>query len=167
MQSQQALQINQISTSWHIFHCLQRQKDANDEMPRNRPLDKNIYLHLKNGSKMPNCYSAEADTLYWLWPFLVSLKANFSHCYNPYSQQAVEEARIKYKGNTSLKKIYMLKKSIKHLMKRWCGVDSCSGYQSNFDIDTRCPRTSVENRFVVHRLPLLRNQGKVVKIPNT
>ena len=53
---------------------------------------------------MPNCYSAEADTLYWLWPFLVSLKANFSHCYNPYSQQAVEEARIKYKGNTSLKK---------------------------------------------------------------
>ena len=42
----------------------------------------------------------------------------------------------------------MLKKSIKHLMKRWCGVDSCSGYQSNFDIDTRCPRTSVENRFV-------------------
>ena len=36
-------------------------------------------------------------------------------------------------------------------MKRWCGVDSCSGYQSNFDIDTRCPRTSVENRFVYSR----------------
>ena len=28
IQSQQALQLNQTLTSWRIFHCLQRQKDA-------------------------------------------------------------------------------------------------------------------------------------------
>ena len=37
-----------------------------------------------------------------LRPFLTSLTANLSQRYNPYSQQAVEEVRIKYMGYTSL-----------------------------------------------------------------
>ena len=47
---------------------------------------------------MPACNSAQTDTLYQLRPFLARLTANLSHCYNPNSKQAVEEARIKYKG---------------------------------------------------------------------
>ena len=40
---QSALDYETFEDSTATWVCLQRQKDANDEMPRNRPLDKNIF----------------------------------------------------------------------------------------------------------------------------
>ena len=57
-------------------------------MPRNRIrfLDINRYLHLNDNSKMPASDSPDADRLFKLRPFLESLQANFTRCYNPHRE---------------------------------------------------------------------------------
>ena len=104
-------------------------------MPRNRFLDINRYLHLNDNSKMPARESPDVDKLFKLRPFLESLQANFTRCYNPHKEQAIDEAMIKYKGRTSLKQ-YMPMKPIKRGIKMWCRADSHSGYLCDFDIYT-------------------------------
>ena len=111
-------------------------------MPRNRFLDINRYLHLNDNSKMPARDSPDADRLFKLRPFLESLQVNFTRCYNPHREQAVDEAMIKYKGRTSLKQ-YMPMKPIKRGIKMWCRADSHSGYLCDFDIYTGRHRDGV------------------------
>ena len=118
--------LSPLSEYWKDYYMLGIPEFAK-VTPRGRLLDINIYLHLNDNSYTTACDSAKADTLYQLRPFLVSLTANLSHCYNPNSEQAVEEARIKYKWYTFLKQ-YMPMKSIKLLMKRWPRADCYSGY---------------------------------------
>ena len=75
---------------------------------------------------MPPWNSAEAHTRYQLRPLLESVTVNSSHCHTHNNKQEVEEARVMYKGYTSLKQ-YMRIKSIKQLMKT-CRADIFSGY---------------------------------------
>lgn len=112
-------------------------------MPRNRFLDINRYLHLNDNSKMPARESPDADKLFKLRPFLESLQANFTRCYNPHKEQAIDEAMIKYKGRTSLKQ-YMPMKPIKRDIKVWCRADSHSGYLCDFDIYTGRHRDGIQ-----------------------
>ena len=112
-------------------------------MPRNRFLDINRYLHLNDNSKIPACESPDMEKLFKLRPFLESLQAKFTHCYNPHKEQAIDEAMIKYKGRTSLKQ-YMPMKPIKRGIKVWCRADSHSGYLCDFDIYTGRHRDGVE-----------------------
>ena len=65
-------------------------------MPRNRFLDINRYFSLNDNSNMQARDYPDADRLFKLRPFLESLQANFSHCYNPHREQVVDEAMIKY-----------------------------------------------------------------------
>ena len=88
-----------LETSLSLGHPWICKGDAKKQTPGY----KYIYLHLRDNSKIPACDSADGDTLYQPRPFLASLTANLFHCYNPYSKQAVEEARIQYKRCTSLK----------------------------------------------------------------
>ena len=107
-----------LETSLSLGHPWICKGDAKKQTPGH----KYIYLHLRDNSKIPACDSADGDTLYQPRPFLASLTANLFHCYNPYSKQAVEEARIQYKRCTSLKQ-YMPMKSIKHEpQKTWSQV---------------------------------------------
>ena len=39
-------------------------------------------------------------------PFLESLQANFTRCYNPYKEQAIDEAMITYKGGNISQTVY-------------------------------------------------------------
>lgn len=112
-------------------------------MPRNRFLDINRYLHLNDNSKMPARESPDADKLFKLRPFLESLQVNFTRCYNPHKEQAIDEAMIKYKGRTSLKQ-YMPMKPIKRDIKVWCRADSHSGYLCDFDIYTGRHRDGIQ-----------------------
>lgn len=112
-------------------------------MPRNRFLDINRYLHLNDNSKMPARESPDVDKLFKLRPFLESLQANFTRCYNPHKEQAIDEAMIKYKGRTSLKQ-YMPMKPIKRGIKVWCRADSHSGYLCDFDIYTGRHRDGIQ-----------------------
>lgn len=108
-------------------------------MPRNRFLDINRYLHLNDNSKMPARESPDADKLFKLRPF----QANFTRCYNPHKEQAINEAMIKYKGRTSLKQ-YTPMKPIKRDIKVWCRADSHSGYLCDFDIYTGRHRDGIQ-----------------------
>ena len=84
-------------------------------MPRNK--------YLNSNSKMPACDSAEAVHS---TNKSHSLTANFSHFSNPIASSVRSKDQVQG-VKTSLKE-YMPMKSIKCLMKRWCGADSYSGY---------------------------------------
>ena len=71
--------------------------------------------------------------LFKVRPFIDFIHANFLHEYSPGENQLVNEAMIKFKGRTTLKK-YMPKKPIKRGIKMWYRADSKSGYLSDFEI---------------------------------
>jgi len=71
------------------------------------------------------------DRLWKVRPIIDRISDRFLHSYNPHMEDAVDEAMIPFKGQSSLKQ-YMPKKPVKRGFKVWVRVDSLNGYICEF-----------------------------------
>ncbi|PFX26968.1 PiggyBac transposable element-derived protein 5 [Stylophora pistillata] len=113
-------------------------------MARDRFLDIYYNIHLCDNSQMPQRGDENFDKLFKVRSFMENLNTKFRMNYNPHREQAIDEAMIKYKGQTSLKQ-YMPMKPIKRGIKMWCRADSSNGYLCEFSIYTGKSRQGVEH----------------------
>ena len=102
-------------------------------MTRDRFLVILRYLHFNDNDAMPPRGDPAFDKLYKVRPLIKALKQHFQQEYSPHFMQAVDEAKITYKGRTSLKQ-YMPMKPIKRGLKVWVRADSISSYFCDFNI---------------------------------
>ena len=93
------------------------------------------FLHFVDNSTLPDRGDPNFDRLGRVRPVLDIITSNLKSVYQPGRETSVNEAMIKFKGQSSIKQ-YMPKKPVKRGIKAWVLADSNNGYVYNLQIYT-------------------------------
>ena len=100
---------------------------------RNRFLEIQRFLHFVDNITIASRGEPEYDRLAKVRPVIKSLQRSFFESYKPHTENAIDEAMIKFKGRSSIKQ-YLPKKPVKRDFKVWVRADSINGYICDFDV---------------------------------
>ena len=92
-------------------------------------------LHFNDNSLAPAYGAPGYDKLHKIRPIIESICEKSKSLYNPGKNLSVDEAMVKFKGQSSIKQ-YQPLKLIKRHFKIWCRADSSNGYISKFVVYT-------------------------------
>lgn len=106
-----------------------------DRISRGRYREINRYLHYEDNTTLSPRGTPGYDRLGKVRTLLTYIEGKFAAVYNPGRELAVDEAMIKFQGQSSLKQ-YMPKKPTKRGIKVWVLADSNNGYFSRLDVYT-------------------------------
>ncbi len=107
-----------------------------DVISRQRFRDISQYLHFVDNDHLVPRGDPSYNRLGKIRPLIEHLGERFEALYNPTQNVAVDEAMIKFQGQSSLKQYNMPMKLIKRGIKVWVLADSANGYFHKFDIYT-------------------------------
>ena len=110
-----------------LFHCF----PIASRIARHRFIELKRYLHFTDNNNVIPRGKDGYDKLAKIRPVLTAVQQTCVHNYSPHKECSVDEAMIKFKGQSTLKP-YMPKKPIKHGIKVWVRADSHTGYVSQF-----------------------------------
>lgn len=102
---------------------------------RKRFLEIQRYLHFRNNDTIVGRGEPGYDRLAKVRPVIEILKQSFLSSYNPHRENSIDEAMIKFKGQSSLKQ-YLPKKPIKRGFKVWVRADGINGFICDLDVYT-------------------------------
>ena len=104
-------------------------------IPRKRYLELRRYLHFVDNASLPARGEEGYDRLGKVRPVIEAVRESFLSRYSPHCQSSIDEAMVKFKGQSSLKQ-YLPKKTTKRGFKIWVRADSINGYVSDFEVYT-------------------------------
>ncbi len=115
-----------------------------DCISRGRYREISRYLHYVDNTTLAPRNTPTYDRLGKVRPLLDYIQSRFSQVYNPSRELAVDEAMIKFQGQSSLKQ-FMPNKPVKRGIKVWVLADSTNGYFSRLEVYTGKKGNTVEH----------------------
>ena len=106
-----------------------------DKITRDRFFEISKYLHLVDNSTLAPQGDPNYDKLGKVRLIIDTIREQFPSVYDPHQQNAIGEAMIAFKGQSSMKS-NVPKKPIKRGFKAWVRADTVTGYVCEFDFYT-------------------------------
>ena len=126
------VKLNALGDYWKIDPVFHYHPIAS-RISRNRFLDIHRFLHFVNNRELPSYGEENYNKLQKVKTILTRLKQRYLDLFIPGQDQAIDEAMVKFKGQSSLKQ-YIPNKPIKRGFKMWMRADSKSGYVCEFEV---------------------------------
>ena len=106
-----------------------------DRISRDRFEQITRYLHFTDNDSLPSRGEEGYSRLPKVDPVINHLKDKFKSVYYPHCEVSIDEARIPFKGRSSMKQ-YLPLKPVKRSFKVWAMSDATNGYMCDFDVYT-------------------------------
>ena len=104
-------------------------------IPRKRFLEIQRYFHFVDNDTLIPCGQPGYDRFGKVRPVIESVRQRFLENYRPHRENAIDEAMVPFKGQSSLKQ-YIPLKPVRRGFKIWMRADSTNGYICNFSVYT-------------------------------
>ena len=115
-----------------------------DRITRDRYCELSRYLHFADNDTLAPRGSPGYNRLGKVRPVIDHLSMKFAELYQPHCEVAIDEAMIKFQGQSSLKQ-YSPMKPVKRGIKVWVLADSHNGYFKKFQVYTGKDENRVEH----------------------